>query len=569
MKRPFLYLFLAFGMFHVERSMLAAKPETSLVSGNEGKEDTKATVVVFNERDPSSTNLAAAYADKRGIPFDQLIALDCSIEETVSREEYERTIAEPLRRMLVNRGWWKLRPGRTEVAESSIQFVALMRGIPLRIAHHEGEWPGDDRSKATGPLAHDEASVDSELAVLGSGTRQITGPLPNPYFKNYGRLRDAAIPSLLLVCRLDAATPRTVQRMIDDSAMAEKQGLFGFAYVDSRAIPDGGLKMGDDWLKGIVSSSLRGGIPVIHEDTPAVFPAGYPMRHAALYYGWYEPNACGPFASERFHFVPGAIAVHIHSFSADTLRNPQQFWCAPLLEKGAAATLGNVYEPYLHLTTHLDLFQARLREGFTFAEAAYAAQPALSWMPTFIGDPLYRPFKARQKGTAAEGSTNAPWTAFEEGARIWDKESYSDGARYLSKKGVELKSGLLFEGLATLQTAHKSPDSAIESLEKARTFYTSEDDKMRCTLHIVGLLCNAGHNKSALALAERTLKELPNAEGASLLQAFVHPPPPPPASSEDQPRQSQEASPTKTSQATATGKQPTKTAQPSRPKARP
>ena len=117
------------------------------------------------------------------------------------------------------------------------------------------------------------------------------------------------------------------------------------------------------------------------------------MDHAAVYLGWYSRPVQGPMARDDFRFVPGAIAVHIHSFSAGSLRDAHADWAAPLLAHGAAATMGNVYEPYLALTPHLDVFADRLRNGFTFAESAYASKPVLSWMTTFVGDPLYRPFQ--------------------------------------------------------------------------------------------------------------------------------------------------------------------------------
>ncbi len=74
----------------------------------------------------------------------------------------------------------------------------------------------------------------------------------------------------------------------------------------------------------------------------------------------------GPFADPAFRFRNGAVAVHIHSFSAATLRSPTSGWSGPLLERGAAATVGNVYEPYLTLTANLDVLQDRLMSGFTF-----------------------------------------------------------------------------------------------------------------------------------------------------------------------------------------------------------
>src|SRR6185295_9208264 len=73
-------------------------------------------------------------------------------------------------------------------------------------------------------------------------------------------------------------------------------------------------------------------------------------------------------------------------------RDENANWAGPLLARGAAATIGNVYEPYLQLTAHLDIFNDRLLHGFTFAESANMATPVLSWMDVAVGDPLYRPF---------------------------------------------------------------------------------------------------------------------------------------------------------------------------------
>src|SRR5208337_4493143 len=52
-----------------------------------------ATLVIFNNADPVSVELAGYYAEKRGIPFDHLIGLDCPLTEEISRKDYEQTIA--------------------------------------------------------------------------------------------------------------------------------------------------------------------------------------------------------------------------------------------------------------------------------------------------------------------------------------------------------------------------------------------------------------------------------------------------------------------------------------------
>ena len=111
-----------------------------------------------------------------------------------------------------------------------------------------------------------------------------------------------------------------------------------------------------------------------------------------MYMGWYNEHAVGPFLRENFTFTRGAIAYHIHSGSAKTLRSTTTNWAGPLLARGAAVTMGAVDEPYLGLTIDLDRFTDRLCSGASVGESWYLSLPALSWQMTLIGDPLYRPF---------------------------------------------------------------------------------------------------------------------------------------------------------------------------------
>jgi uncharacterized protein (TIGR03790 family) len=64
------------------------------------------TIVVFNAAVPDAETLAKFYAEKRGIADDHLIGLDCPTEEEISREQYDSTIAEALRKIFDERGWW-------------------------------------------------------------------------------------------------------------------------------------------------------------------------------------------------------------------------------------------------------------------------------------------------------------------------------------------------------------------------------------------------------------------------------------------------------------------------------
>src|SRR4051794_9029431 len=69
----------------------------------------ESTVVIYNRAVPESIDLAKFYAQKRGIARDHMIALNCSTEEEITRDDYEATIAQPLRDVFRERGWWKYR----------------------------------------------------------------------------------------------------------------------------------------------------------------------------------------------------------------------------------------------------------------------------------------------------------------------------------------------------------------------------------------------------------------------------------------------------------------------------
>jgi len=369
-----------------------------------------ATVVVFNSNDPDSGALAEYYARRRDIPASQIIALGCPATEEISRADYEGTIAGPLREIFHSRGWWTIgagEGGKRVVTATKIRFVALMRGMPLKVFFDPDIPPGRPVSGLPELISsRNEASVDSEMACLGEET--YPGIVSNPYFRRFTPILENPVdPGMLLVARLDASTPLIVRAMIDDAILAEREGLRGLSYVDARGITDGEYAEGDGWMRKLAASMRRAGLTVVFDDLPRTFPCDYPITDAAVYYGWYADNADGPFANPRFRFVPGAVAVHIHSLSASTLRSATSNWCGPLLARGAAATLGNVYEPYLGLTAHPDIFQDRLMAGFTLAESAYTAQRALSWMGVVVGDPLYRPYAA-WRGRAPKDTTRYP-----------------------------------------------------------------------------------------------------------------------------------------------------------------
>jgi len=479
------------------------------------------TVVIYNKAAPDSGELARFYAKQRGIATDHIVGVTCSTDEEISREEYDLNIAGPLRETFKARKWWTLRETQeqqTAVMATSIRFVAVIKGVPLKIKPTTDPYPGDQSTG--GPVSgHNEASVDSELALLGLFSHQISGPLRNLYFQSFKAISEMENPVLLLVCRLDAPNAETVRRMIVDAIATEKKGLWGRAYVDGAHETAAGYALGDQWLGEIPTQLHKVGVPVVYENTPALFPDGYPMTDCALYYGWRTEKAVGPFAQPDFRFSRGAIAVHLHSYSAMSLRDPNSFWVAPLLSHGAAATLGNVYEPYLQFTAHLNIFNDRLLHGFTFAESAYSSIEVLSWMSVMVGDPLYRPYASwLQLEAAADSAKSDSWKMYHDFA-VQNFSNSSAQYRSLARQvASRARNCTMMEDLGLMEATDGNFAGAISYLAQAHSCYSTRDDILRVILEEADVWNKLKKPKRGIELLRTALRVSGNAPAAPLLR---------------------------------------------------
>ena len=62
-------------------------------------------VVLVNANDSGSADIAKYYTEKRGIPSENIIALDMPTKETVTVREFVDTIYNPLLNALIERKW--------------------------------------------------------------------------------------------------------------------------------------------------------------------------------------------------------------------------------------------------------------------------------------------------------------------------------------------------------------------------------------------------------------------------------------------------------------------------------
>ena len=353
-------------------------------------------VVLANSNDPDSVAIARHYAEVRGVPPSNILALAMPETETVTWRQFVAGVWQPLQDELVKRGWIDAMAmdlldtvGRRKYAISGHRIAALVtcRGVPLRIENDPALYsdyrPYTDRQQ----FRTNAGAVDSELSLLARTDYPINAGIPNPLFGN-DHPTVLAYSQVVKVSRLDGPTASEALHLVDLAVEAERTGLLGRAYVDIA----GPHESGDRWLASAAADVQRLGYDMTVTRGPGTMPASARFDAPALYFGWYTQDMNGPFLLPGFRFPPGAVAVHIHSFSAHTLRSVTEGWCGPLIDRGVTATLGNVYEPYLEYLHRPDLFMASLARGDDLVDAAYYAMPLLSWQAIVIGDPLYRPF---------------------------------------------------------------------------------------------------------------------------------------------------------------------------------
>lgn len=353
-------------------------------------------IVLANADQPESLKLAAYYAEKRGIPAENVVALPMVGDETITWGVFVDSIFQPLQDQLVRRHWidairteLKDSVGRTKYAFSGhkISYLVVCRGVPLRIQHDPDLYQPLPPLTDSPQFQTNAGAVDSELSLLAYPSYPINAVVQNPL---YGNERPTIFHQarIIKVSRLDGPTLPDALALVDSALTAERTGLIGRAYVDLGGI----YKQGDVWFENVARQIEDSDFDSSVDRETSTFPSTARFDRPVLYFGWYATDLNGPFAQPDFRFPAGAVALHLHSFSAHTLRSAQSGWTGPLVARGVTATIGNVYEPYLNLTHQPHLLVRALLRGDCWGDAVYFSLPSVSWQTIAIGDPLYRPF---------------------------------------------------------------------------------------------------------------------------------------------------------------------------------
>jgi uncharacterized protein (TIGR03790 family) len=498
---------------------LPALPSQGIAGGDE-------VVVVYNSDLPESKELAEYYAARRNVPKSQVWGFSQPRHEIISRTEFRQTLQHPLLKKLESSKLWTFGTATVRgtngelvrlddtLLKSDVRYAVLCYGVPLTIAPDSTlNVPGTESVRQE--LRRNEAAVDTELAWLPLTYRHppLTGPLRNILYTVTNATFIHPTNGVLMVTRLDGPTPVIARGLVDKAIEAETNGLCGRTYFDLRKSNDKNYKTGDDWILGAAEICRQLGFETVVEETPNTFEKGFPMSQIGFYCGWYDLNVSGPFSLPEVEFMPGAFAYHLHSYSANSLRSREKWWVGPLLAKGATITMGCVQEPYLTGTPDIAIFTSRLiYHKFSFGEAAYAAQPVLSWQTTIVGDPLYRPFgrdplelhkelESRQSKLAEWGHLRAV------NLNLARRISVGQAIAYLEQIPLTKQSAVLSEKLGDLCAAAGKPSSAIHAYQQALNLEPTRQQRIRLRLALGEKLEAAGQLQDAYDNYEMLLKE--------------------------------------------------------------
>ncbi len=359
--------------------------------------------MLYNNDSPDGLQIANHYAQTH--PGVTLLGLNgVSTDEQITQAHYLDVI----------------RPQVLAGLSYEIDVIVTTKGLPLRIENTSPnpgtypEWRGD----LLGVGLLDDwwepySSLESELTridlidsddMMGDQAEFMSPPnfpfatvhhAANPYYQADASFdRDTVgYEGMRLASRLDGFSVNDVIASIDRAQMAFHLPSNQLVIADDDpSAPANNV----DRMPALVSDVLEvsGQSYVFDSSTADILDAPLPV----LGYVGHGSHAAGSGYIEhlKFDITNGAVFHTWESFNAYSFEKGQnqfgQGLIAEWLEIGGTAALGHVQEPGASAANvaNEDILWDMLLQGHTFAEAAWAATPQLSFVNTVVGDPLMR-----------------------------------------------------------------------------------------------------------------------------------------------------------------------------------
>ncbi len=359
------------------------------------------TLVLYNADSSDGIDVANYYAQAH--PGVQLLGLQgVSTSEQVSQDHYLDVI----------------RPQVLAGLNFDTELIVTTKGLPLRIQNtlpNPGTYPGW-RGQPFGVSILDDwwepySSLESELTridlidsaeMMGDQTWFMSPPsfpfptqhhASNPYYTSSTAFdrNDPSTEGIRLTSRLDGFTVNDVKGMIDRAQRSFILPTQQLVIVDDDPnAPAAGVDRMTQLALNVLEP--RGQNLVFDDSVADIIDAPQPVI-GLVSHGSHAAGT-GYIDNLNFQLADGAVFHTWESFNAYSFQegNNQfgQGLVAEWIAAGGTAGLGHVEEPGASAATvaNEDILWDMLLDGFTFAEAAWAATPQLSFVNTVVGDPL-------------------------------------------------------------------------------------------------------------------------------------------------------------------------------------
>ncbi|MBS1709026.1 MAG: TIGR03790 family protein [Armatimonadetes bacterium] len=328
--------------------------------------DASHVLVVINTASSDSRSIGAYYRQKRNIPKDNVVTIDCSQTENVSMDEFTYSILKPIQKA-------------ARASKTRIDYIVMTKGIPIRLGDNGG------------------AGTDAWLAVMNRDLRGISKlneeeirRCTSPYFEKKEHF-DSSKFNMYLVTRLDGYTVEDAKALVDHAVAAKPvDGPFYLDEAENRKTGGYGELQGT--METAANILRKAGKEAVVDKAPAF---GNPGRAVMGYVSWGSND--GKFSESVYKsvkFLPGAISETFVSTSGRTFKHTTggQSLIADLIASGVTGVKGYVSEPYTFALARPDILFDRYVSGFNLAESFYMASPVLKWKDVVIGDPLCNPY---------------------------------------------------------------------------------------------------------------------------------------------------------------------------------
>jgi hypothetical protein len=401
-------------------------------------------LLVYNSDVPDSVAVRDLYLDAYPSVIDFDIAgAGCNLTGgTVTRQQYLDCIRNPLREFI---------NGESGGADLSEQIVVILttRGVPTRI--NGGNEFGQLLNSTFASVESELTLLQQDQEASGASPllQRHYGLTDNPYHTqfqpilNYDR-SDIRTPrtfnqvsvtggpaswvasgltpgGMYLTCRLDSApgehtsAVEEIRRLILRSqhltaTRCEGQILLDAFSLGPNMLDESGLPpsfpaladyvrtngfLGQDGWTGQLDRTFDFITGAELNDTvrPLLIFSSYGENHDVDSRGENPPGA-GTYI-DLYDFHPAAMYTSIESFNGNSIIDGQrrggQGQVLDFIPRGGSFTIGHVAEPFSFSVPDMEfLSRSMLVNGFSFAEAAWIAMPALSWQQVPIGNPLAR-----------------------------------------------------------------------------------------------------------------------------------------------------------------------------------